>query len=51
MGNKIEIFNPIGISVWSGVADSESKSIDVSQLPAGIYFLRIGKDIKMFVKE
>jgi hypothetical protein len=51
LGNKIEIFNPIGITVWSGLADAESKSIDVSHLAAGVYFLRIGNEIKMFVKE
>lgn len=48
-GTQIEIFNSMGISLWTGRA--ESKQIDISKLAVGVYFLRIGNETKMFVKE
>jgi photosystem II stability/assembly factor-like uncharacterized protein len=50
-GEQIKIFNTMGITVWSGIADAESKTIDISGLAAGAYFLRIGKETGIFIKE
>jgi photosystem II stability/assembly factor-like uncharacterized protein len=50
-GEPIKIFNTMGIPVWSGIADAERKTIDISGLAAGAYFLRIGKETGIFIKE
>jgi photosystem II stability/assembly factor-like uncharacterized protein len=50
-GEPIKIFNTMGIPVWSGIADGERKMIEVSNLPAGAYFMRLGKETGIFVKE
>ncbi len=44
---KYEIYNQIGIKVTEGMISDE---IDVSTLPAGTYFLKIGNTQKKFIK-
>lgn len=50
-GEQIKIFNLLGLPLWSGIADGKSKTINISHLSSGVYFLQAGKEIKMFVKE
>lgn len=51
--SKITILNPIGIEVKNMNIQNSSGSIniDIKDIPAGVYFLRIGNETKMFVKE
>lgn len=48
----IKIYNILGICVFSsGTLDSSTlKRIDVSPLPAGIYFIRLGNLVENFIK-
>ncbi len=50
---KAEIFNMLGVSVWSGYLHnlSSEQLIDVSHLPSGAYFLSIGKKVIRFIKK
>jgi hypothetical protein len=50
-GEQIKIFNTMGILVWSGIADGETKTIDISRFPSVAYFLRVGKETGIFIKE
>jgi hypothetical protein len=47
----IRIYNFLGECVNVGVQNLEPLRIDTSNLPPGIYTLRFGTEIKMFVKE
>jgi hypothetical protein len=51
-GDKVQIFDMLGIEVMSvGIGlDLSSQRIDVSHLPAGVYFIRIGSRVEKFVK-
>jgi hypothetical protein len=51
-GYRVQIFNVLGIEVMSvrtGL-DLSTQKIDVSHLPAGVYFIRIGDKVEKFVK-
>lgn len=50
-GNEIRIFNLLGMKVWHSKAISDKIEIDVSTLPSGVYFLKIDRETRMFVKE
>ena len=49
---KVQIFDVLGIEVMSlGTGlDLSTQRIDVSHLPAGVYFIRIGNKVEKFVK-
>ncbi|MDT3738892.1 MAG: T9SS type A sorting domain-containing protein [Candidatus Kapabacteria bacterium] len=49
---KVQIFNMLGIEVMSvGTGlDQSSQRIDVSHLPSGVYYIRIGNRVEKFVK-
>jgi photosystem II stability/assembly factor-like uncharacterized protein len=51
--SNITILNPIGIEVKHLNIHNSSGclNIDIKDIPAGVYFLRIGNETKMFVKE
>ena len=41
-----------GSSVLEGVLDSDNKTINIQQLPAGLYYLKMGDaQIKRFIKK
>ncbi|MBX3044370.1 MAG: aryl-sulfate sulfotransferase [Ignavibacteriae bacterium] len=49
---KVQLFDMLGLevmSVWIGL-DLSTQRIDVSHLPAGVYFIRIGNKVEKFVK-
>ena len=51
-GDKVQIFDVLGIeimSVGTGL-DLSTQRIDVSNLPAGVYFIRFGNMVEKFVK-
>ena len=50
--HKVQIFDVLGIEVMSIGArlDQSQQRIDVSHLPAGVYFIRIGDKVEKFVK-
>jgi len=53
--DKIQIFNTLGIEVSSAgggrsEVDGGGYQIDVSKLPTGVYFVRIGDKVEKFVK-
>ena len=51
-GDKVQIFDVLGIeimSVGTGL-DLSTQLIDVSHLPAGVYFIRFGNKMEKFVK-
>jgi photosystem II stability/assembly factor-like uncharacterized protein len=49
---KVQLFDVLGIEVMSvGIGlDLSTQRIDVSHLPAGVYFIRIGTSVEKFVK-
>ena len=49
---KVQIFDILGLEVMTvGIGlDLSSQRIDVSHLPAGVYFIRIGNKVEKFVK-
>ncbi|MFA7625980.1 MAG: T9SS type A sorting domain-containing protein [Candidatus Kapaibacterium sp.] len=49
---KVQIFDGLGIEVMSIGArlDQSQQRIDVSHLPAGVYFMRVGTRVEKFVK-
>ena len=50
--NQINITNLLGQSLYIGNYNNKQAQIDVSDLPAGIYFIRInGTEVRKFVKE
>jgi hypothetical protein len=50
--DKVQIFDVLGIEVMSVVTglDLSAQKIDVSNLPVGVYFIRIGTRVEKFVK-
>ena len=48
---KFEIFSVFGESLISGFIYSNNQEIDLSNLSAGIYFLRIGKKVFKVLKQ
>ncbi len=50
--SKIQIFDIIGIEVMNVVASNNltTQIIDISHLPSGVYFIRIGDKVEKFVK-
>jgi hypothetical protein len=51
INSKYEIINLLGIKVLSGEIQGRSKSINIAQLPQGLYFIRIGNETKKFIKD
>ena len=51
--NNIQIFNILGEMVLSNyqLPITDYRKIDISTLTAGVYYLKIGNEMKMFVKE
>ena len=52
IASQVQIFNMLGIemmSVRTGL-DLSSKRVDVSTLPAGVYYIKIGERVEKFVK-
>jgi hypothetical protein len=50
--NLVIISNPVGQIVYKREYNEEKAQVDVSNLPAGVYFVRInGTEIRKFVKE
>ncbi|MBX3042319.1 MAG: T9SS type A sorting domain-containing protein [Ignavibacteriae bacterium] len=52
MVDKVQIFDMLGLEVLSvGIGlDLSTQKIDVSHLPTGVYFIRIGNKVEKFVK-
>ena len=50
--SKVQIFDILGIEIMSVEAgqDVSTQKIDVSHLPTGMYFIRIGNKVEKFVK-
>jgi hypothetical protein len=50
--DKVQIFDVMGIEVMSvgTELDQSQQRINVSHLPAGVYFIRIGDKVEKFVK-
>jgi hypothetical protein len=49
---QLTITNPLGQTISSQQPHTESTQIDVSNLPAGVYFLRVNNtEVRKFVKE
>jgi hypothetical protein len=51
INSKYEIKNLLGSEVMSGEIQGRSITINTSQLPQGLYFLRIGNGTRKFIKE
>jgi hypothetical protein len=49
--NKVEIIDATGKIVFESSVDSNNIRIDVSELPAGNYFIKTGEKVFSFVKE
>ena len=49
--NKIEIINLLGTKVMEYYSQEQRATINIESLARGVYFLRIGNQTKMFVKE
>ena len=55
IGGKVQIFNILGECIPPCLASQATQQewnlrIDISGLTAGVYFLRVGNEVKMFVK-
>ncbi len=50
LSGTIEIYNLLGIKVAKQAIASGREEIDVSSLPAGMYFLKAGDQVRKFVK-
>ena len=50
LSGSIEIYNMLGIKVVEQSITSGREKIDVSGLPAGMYFLKAGDEVRKFVK-
>ncbi len=48
---QYEIDNILGLQVLHGELNSNSTLIDIHSLPAGIYFIKIGNEVKQWIKE
>ncbi len=50
--STISIINLLGKTVYNNEYNSEKVQVDVSALPAGVYFVKVnGMDVKKFLKE
>ncbi len=49
-GYQVQIFDIYGIELVQSSLIEGNNKIDVSRLPAGVYFVRIGEKVKKFVK-
>jgi hypothetical protein len=50
INQNIKIYDILGNAVWQNILVGESMRIDISTFPIGVYFVRIGNETKMFVK-
>lgn len=50
INQNIKIYDILGNIVWQGIMNGESKRIDVSIFPTGVYYLNINGCTRMFVK-
>ena len=50
LSGTVEIYNLLGIKVAEQAVTSGRQKIDVSGLPAGMYFLKAGDEVRKFVK-
>ena len=46
---EYRITNPMGQTLMTGIINAETQQIDVSALPAGMYFISVGEMTSMFV--
>ena len=44
----IQIFNTVGVKVYTGSLTKENSNINLSQLTAGIYIVKIGENSNQF---
>ena len=51
IGQNIEIYNALGEKVISRIPNGIEQNVDVSALPRGLYFVRIGDKVQKFVKK
>ncbi|MFA5512819.1 MAG: two-component regulator propeller domain-containing protein [Candidatus Kapaibacterium sp.] len=49
-GDKVQIIDVLGIEVGQSSLIDGNNRIDISHLPAGVYFIRIGDKVEKFVK-
>jgi hypothetical protein len=51
LGNELSIFNVMGQTVWSQNTKNQTGKllIDVSEIPVGLYFVRLGSAVKPLV--
>jgi hypothetical protein len=50
LNKNIKIYDLLGKPVWQGIPEGESIRIDVSSFPAGVYFVNVNGEVKMFVR-
>lgn len=50
IGTKYAFYAHSGKLIFEGTIDSETTNIDVSKLPAGIYFMRAGENLSQAIK-
>ena len=51
IGKNISIYNILSNKLMTATAESTAISINIESLPEGVYFIKIGEQTKMFVKE
>ncbi|OGU13244.1 MAG: hypothetical protein A2X61_03640 [Ignavibacteria bacterium GWB2_35_12] len=51
LNTKFEIINILGLKVLTGELSGEYTTINISQLPSGMYFMKIRNEVRKFVKE
>jgi photosystem II stability/assembly factor-like uncharacterized protein len=47
---EINVYSVIGEKLWSRKTEGKEMKINIESFPAGVYFLRVGNEMKMFVK-
>ncbi len=50
LNNKITIYNLLGFELWKGRIEDSRQRIDISFLPAGIYFVNYGENNRLLIK-
>lgn len=48
--NNFSIINALGVTEKSGTINNSETQIDLSELPAGQYYLKIGNEVQKFIK-